>query len=1028
MEDSESAQVAIAEYQECDYEVNCTPLYKAIENAIVNENNNDEQYDHISEFLETGQWPAKSDFSNDDVEQKSAQLQAKTWVTRFQATAEASTTPRNKIEWSQLPLHLAIVGGAPSNIIGGLVKLYPMGLRCTDDQQMLPLHLALRHGAEDEIVAYLLMQFPDAVNAKGKHGRTPVDCALRARDKVRGIIVETFVEKTKASIVAGYQREKAVLQGSLDVARQQWDDVSSKLQIKEAALAALEEEHRQLVKDFESTKAVTQTSMGQTQTLLEEVYKEKKEMETTLNDKIAKLESEKLTESIEFQTLIETLQEEKAELEKTVARVKEEESILFQELGDVRKQLASAVTPEDFNKLKEEAGLTETYQMSRTMSQTRAGIKDLLQTVKKNEQSKDPEVKSEIKTIKKTFKELEKSEPSEQTTKEMETLKAEVERLRDELKHRHDSTRTKLEVAILKKSLEAELRNTQNMTTDQVAALQRAVEAASPSAVETKMGAELAALKTEMESLRLNLKENELALKAKQNAEALEESLDSAIKKTKDATMKKDLQSMKKIAEGLSIQLRTPKSKNDILQVSKEVAELKEFLQKKEAAAKIKSEAKKVLKIVDATMEQSKGMSQQLELVDLKRNVSKLMVPLSDNDDLEQQEVDDLYEFRSKLKGYWKDVKAIESATKTLIDLKVLKEVIDNELHKCSDKNQKELAEVTASIDAVNLDPMQSQILKDTLHAAINKSNKKTEKELVSMKKAVGEINTAVHNSHDTVEWGSIQAQVAKLKVELKHRNEGKMDEELQVVKAALEQISADHDKKVDSKYQDLRDELNCDLRVNKHEAPVPVPEAPASPRMGTKSPKQKGGLRKFFSRRFSRKASKKQAEDFEEVKVPTILPPSGTTMTNARDAARGYAEISSGEEDLPPAVKTVLSKDLKKADTKEMEVTLELHRTLSKSFNRPGLVGEDSDSDDDEYDKERVNGDRVKTLPTFNRTMSKPASAMRPPSAMRKVKSMDLRRSPGSSKSVQIDPYEIVRTWSKSVIRAAQSEEQEGY
>ena len=175
------------EFFECNYEKDCTPLYKAIENAIVQE---EEDYEHIAVFLETGNWPEGMAGANAG---PSAEIQAKTWVTRF------NPKDKTKVEWSQLPLHLAIVGGAPSNIIGALVKLYHQALRCTDDQQMLPLHLALRHGADDEVLAYLLMQFPEAVNAKGKNGRTPVDCALRARDKLRGIVIETFVEKTIAN-------------------------------------------------------------------------------------------------------------------------------------------------------------------------------------------------------------------------------------------------------------------------------------------------------------------------------------------------------------------------------------------------------------------------------------------------------------------------------------------------------------------------------------------------------------------------------------------------------------------------------------------------------------------------------------------------------------------------------------------------------------------------------------------------------------------------------------------------------------
>lgn len=1043
--------VSVAENLECDYETNCTPLYKAIENAIVNDNE-DEDYDNIAHFLDFGEWPANCAYSKTSRTAGSAQEQAKTWVTRFKETDSSSSSKgslsRRKIEWSQLPLHLAIVGGAPSNIIGGLVKLYPMGLRCTDDQQMLPLHLALRHGAEDEIVAYLLMQFPEAVNAKGKHGRTPVDCALRARDKVRGIIVETFVEKTKSSLISGFHREKAVLQGSLDVARQQWDETSGKLQIKEASLAALEEQHLQTVKELEASQAVASTSHASTVAQLEELKKDKKEMEKTLREKIEKLEKEKLTESIEYQKTIDSLQSEKHEVEAQLVLLMKEEGDIRQELAMVKNQISCAVTTDDFNKLKEETGMMETYRMSRTKSQAFEGIKELLHEVKES-QSKDPEMKS----IKKTLKELERTESSLQSTEEVEALKNEVDKLRSELKERNEASRTKLEVAILKKSLEAELRNTDYKTKEQMATLRRAIDQASPLAVESKMGAELAALKSQMESLRLELKENELAFKTKQDLEDLEVELDTAVANAQDEYVKKDYLAMKHTAERLGTTLRAPRTSDDVLSVSKQVAVLKESLHKKQAAAKIKVEADELLGVVDKIIKRSDGMTQQLELIDLKRTISKLAgpgVPLAD------KEVDELVQIRHDLNTVRKNVKDIKDATKTHNELKTLKQDVDRELKHCADKTQKEVAEVSDAIDAVDLDAKQSKILKDTLTAAILNSHKKVQAELLQIKEAASAIKPSKIDSKDKFLWESIREDIAKLKVELKHRSEGKLDEELLVVKAALEQINADHEKKRSKKITELRNEIQEMNEVTEtREAPKLTPDsvepkltsppqmkqkASANPPAALLSEKRKSGIRKFLSRRFSRKASSKKNDaksTSEEEKVPTILPPSGVTTERSGTAMGGG--ISSGEEDLPPGVKSALSKrkeeDSGRAENAEMEVTLELHRSMSKTSPKAAKDHSDDDDDDDYYypvkqgKNVRVNSDVVNSMPTFpkSRLSKKNGSSLKsPPSALRKVKSMDLRRQPSSGRTVQIDPYDIVRTWSRSVIRAAQSQDNE--
>lgn len=1037
--------VTLAEYLECDYEINCSPLYKAIENAIVNENE-DEDYDDIAHFLEQGKWPSKNPLSDTNETAGSAQLQAKTWVSRFKTNTvvDGKKAESRKIEWSQLPLHLAVVGGAPSNIIGGLVKLYPMSLRCTDDQKMLPLHLAMRHGAEDEIVAYLLMQFPEAVNAKGKHGRTPVDCALRARDKVRGIILETFVEKTKSSLIAGFQREKAVLQGSLDVARQQWDETSSRLQVKEAVLTTMEEQHRELVKEFESSKAFTSTKAAAAEAALEDLKKEKDEMEEALKQKIEKMENQKLTESIEFQQAIETLQGEKLGLEGQVRRLVEEEGNLRTELSTVKKQLSAAATPEDFKKIKMQAELMESYRISRTMSQTHDGIKELLTVVKQNK-SNDPELQS----IKASLQKLEKSKAAVQSTEEVDALKAEVDRLRAELKSRNESSRNKLEVAILKKSLEAELRNSGDKNCNQIAALQKAIEAANPSSLESKMAVELAAMKTEMESLRMELKENALASKTKQDLVELDLALDAAISHALDPRVKKEFQAMKKTADQLVPTLFAHKSTDDILDVSKQVHRMKESMHQKEAISKIRAQADALLQSLNTTIKEADGMTQQLEMVELKRHLSSCAGEFVD---LDKKDAEELIQIRSELNNVRKILKDIKEATKTHNELKVLKANIKRELVICKEKMNKEVKGVSAAIDAVELDPMQSKILKDTLSAAIRNSHKKVYDEMRQIKESAAGIKPANISSKDKFLWDSMREDIEKLKIELKHRSDGKLDEELLVVKAALEQIHADHERKKSEKIIDLRNDLQSlaihvdappddqSLQTPPNSSPV-VAKAPKARVVSVASPisNKKGGIRKFFSRPFTRMGPIKRSSkvvNAEEEKVLTILPPSGIRSENLTQTPKNYGGVSSGEEDMPPAVKTAMSKEkvaaAAKADNKEKEVTLELHRSISKqlSASLDDDMSESESSDEGKYrssGKTYVSADEIKSMPCFAspKRSSRFKSTVDKPSALRKVQSMDLReRMP--TRSVLIDPYAIVRTWSKSVIRAAQTEDRD--
>lgn len=166
---------------ECDYDKKCTSLYKKLE---------EEDYENVARFLETGFWD-QALFADSNTPAR----QVRTWVTRFEPGDEGT------VKWSQLPLHLALVLGAPYGIVLRLVNLYPEAVRCTDDERMLPLHLAFRHAAADKVVELILSQFPDAVNAKGKGGRTPIDCALRNPQTVtRGKILQLFVSNASRKV------------------------------------------------------------------------------------------------------------------------------------------------------------------------------------------------------------------------------------------------------------------------------------------------------------------------------------------------------------------------------------------------------------------------------------------------------------------------------------------------------------------------------------------------------------------------------------------------------------------------------------------------------------------------------------------------------------------------------------------------------------------------------------------------------------------------------------------------------------
>ena len=176
---------------ECDYDTQCTKLYKIIE---------DKQWEEVLYYLDSGHFYDTSIFSTMcGKEPDSPSIQTRTWITALDDSGN--------VRWCQLPLHAAVTFCAPFSVISKLVEIYPRSVRCADDQDMLPLHYAFRFGAEDDVLAFLLEEFPKAVGKKAVKGRLPLDMAQYGSKPERGIIIEYYVENAVRSAKAEWDNE-----------------------------------------------------------------------------------------------------------------------------------------------------------------------------------------------------------------------------------------------------------------------------------------------------------------------------------------------------------------------------------------------------------------------------------------------------------------------------------------------------------------------------------------------------------------------------------------------------------------------------------------------------------------------------------------------------------------------------------------------------------------------------------------------------------------------------------------------------
>jgi len=62
--------------------------------------------------------------------------------------------------WRRLPIHAAIIHGAPVGVVNSLLHANPAGVKCSDDRQRNPLELAKELNSSDDVIAALQRAYP----------------------------------------------------------------------------------------------------------------------------------------------------------------------------------------------------------------------------------------------------------------------------------------------------------------------------------------------------------------------------------------------------------------------------------------------------------------------------------------------------------------------------------------------------------------------------------------------------------------------------------------------------------------------------------------------------------------------------------------------------------------------------------------------------------------------------------------------------------------------------------------------------
>ena len=162
----------------CIFDQNCTELFKAIE---------ERKWSEVAYFIDHAEWPSVT--VAPDVPPAH---QVETVVSGYDEETQET--------WTYLPLHMAIVRGAPLPIIDRLVTMAPDTVTIPDHDGNLALHLSLWSNSQYKVQDFLIKRHKPAIGTPNQAGLTPVQCALASGSKaaaVRGKILNTCINHAR---------------------------------------------------------------------------------------------------------------------------------------------------------------------------------------------------------------------------------------------------------------------------------------------------------------------------------------------------------------------------------------------------------------------------------------------------------------------------------------------------------------------------------------------------------------------------------------------------------------------------------------------------------------------------------------------------------------------------------------------------------------------------------------------------------------------------------------------------------------
>mmetsp|Transcript_19808 Transcript_19808/g.54581 ORF Transcript_19808/g.54581 Transcript_19808/m.54581 type:complete len:807 (-) Transcript_19808:97-2517(-) len=244
--------------------------------------------------------------------------------------------------------------------------------------------------------------------------------------------------------------------------------------------------------------------------------------------------------------------------------------------------------------------LTNAGPISPRADNTKEEVEKLKEQIVSELEKSDGATREELRSMKATVEGLHRVATFGGPEADQSELKYEVKKLRDELRSMEDTTKNKVDIALLKEDIEFALQESNTLSETQVAEAKQTLSSIKLSELEGKTNKELLVVKHSLETLKRDIKEKKLADKTSEDLVRLRQKASDLSTSIKDAKTNQDLRIVQKSLDRFKIGELSAMDDSELEKINKDLGVIKLQLTDIEELVQLRAELTELKQAIES--------------------------------------------------------------------------------------------------------------------------------------------------------------------------------------------------------------------------------------------------------------------------------------------------------------------------------------------------------------------------------------------------------------------------------------------